>query len=337
MTFSNGSFLGSACVIVVDDEPANIAILRRLLARTGVEKVFCTTDPREAAKLCVDHPPDMVLLDFAMPHLDGIELLGQLKSACGADAQVPMIMLSGDMSVEIRQRALHAGAVDFLTKPFDNMEVELRIRNHLEVRSLYVNLEDLVQARTQQLEHTYQEMLVRLAQAAEFRDDETGQHTRRVGEYSARIAVELGLSANQVDLIRLAAPLHDVGKIAIPDAILLSAGRLSPEETAVMRTHTSIGARLLCDGRTELCCMAERIALTHHERWDGAGYPEGLAGEAIPIEGRIVALADFFDAVSRDRRYRPAWPMAKVMEEIAAESGKHFDPDVVGAFMRANL
>lgn len=330
-------FLQHACIVLVDDEPANIVILRRLLARAGVENVFSTTDPREAVALCVEHPPDMVLLDFNMPHLDGIELLAQLGSVVAADAHVPMIMLTGDMSVDTRQRALHAGAVDFLTKPFENMEVLLRIRNHLEVRSLYVHMEELVQARTQQLEQTYQEMLARLAQAAEFRDDETGQHTRRVGEFSARIAEEWGMSADQVELIRLAAPLHDVGKIAIPDAILLSAGRLSAEEMAVMRTHTTIGARLLCDGHTELLRMAERTALTHHERWDGTGYPRGLVGDAIPIEGRIVGLADFFDALSHDRRYRPAWPREKVIEEIAAESGRHFDPDVVAAFVRARL
>lgn len=324
-----------ARIVVVDDEPANIAILKRLLAKAGFERIFSTTDPRDAVKLCVENPPDMVLLDFNMPHLDGIELLGQLRSVIAADAHVPMIMLTGDMSVDTRQRALGAGAVDFLTKPFDNVEVALRIRNHLEVRSLYVHMEDLVRARTQQLEHTYQEMLERLAQAAEFRDDETGQHTRRVGEISARIAATLSLSAEAVEMIRQAAPLHDVGKIAIPDAILLSEKRLTPEEMVVMRTHTTTGARLLGQGSSELLLMAERIALTHHERWDGTGYPDGLSGDSIPIVGRIVGLADFFDALSHDRRYRPAWPREKVMEEIAAQSGKHFDPGIADAFIQS--
>lgn len=327
--------LHRARIVVVDDEPANIAILRRLLARANVEEVFATTDPREAATLCADHPPDMVLLDFNMPHLNGIELLEQLRAVIGEDAHVPMIMLTGNMSGDTRQRALEAGAVDFITKPFDNVEVVLRIRNHLEVRSLYVNMERLVEIRTEQLERTYQEMLERLAQAAEFRDDETGQHTRRVGDHSARIATALSLTAEEVEMIRKAAPLHDVGKIAIPDAILLSEGRLTAEEMAVMRTHTTIGARLLGEGGSQLLEMAERIALTHHERWDGTGYPRALAGDAIPLEGRIVGLADFFDALSHDRRYRPAWPQEKVLDEIAAQSGRHFDPVIADALIRS--
>jgi putative two-component system response regulator len=329
--------LERARIIVVDDEEPNVRLLRRLLGRAGFENVLSTTDSRTAVQLCLEHPPDLVLLDYSMPHLDGIELLERLRSVFPADTHIPMIMLTGDISAETRQRALHAGAVDFVTKPFDNMEVMLRIRNHLEVRSLYVNMENLVRARTQQLERTYQEMLARLAQAAEFRDDETGQHTRRVGEYSARIAAGLGMSAEYVDLIQQAAPLHDVGKIAIPDSILLSAARLTPEEMAVMKTHTTIGARLLSGGSSELMRMAERIALSHHERWDGAGYPQRLARDAIPIDGRIVGLADFFDAVSHDRRYRRAWPPDRVLEEIAAGSGKHFDPEVVAAFTRAEM
>lgn len=324
-----------SCIIVADDEPSNVAILRRLLARAGFANVFTTTDPREVAQLCTDHPPDLVLLDFNMPHMDGVALLGVVRSIVGADAHVPMIMLTGDMSADTRERALRAGAVDFLTKPFDNIEVLLRIRNQLEVRSLYVEMEARVRERARQLEESFEDMLTRLAQAAEFRDDETGQHTKRVGEFSARIASELGMSAERVGRIGRAAPLHDVGKIAIPDSILLSAGKLSPEEMAVMRTHTTIGARLLAHGGSELLLMAEQIALTHHERWDGAGYPNGLAGEATPIEGRIVALADFFDALSQDRRYRPAWPRDEVLRKIEAESGSHFDPEVVSAFMRA--
>lgn len=325
--------LDQASIIIVDDERKNVTILERLLSRAGFANVFSTTDPRSAAELCEQHPPDLILLDYNMPHMDGIELLARLKSIIGAGSHVPVIMLTGDMSMDTRRRALEAGAVDFLTKPFNNVEVVLRIRNHLEVRSLYVNMEGLVQLRTRQLESTYQEMLERLAQAAEFRDDETGQHTRRVGEQSAWIAAALSMSAEEVELVRQAAPLHDVGKIAIPDAILLSDRRLTPEEMAVMRTHTTIGARLLANGKSELLRMAERVALTHHERWDGTGYPQGLAGDSIPIEGRIVGLADFFDALSHDRRYRRAWPRQRVLAEIVAESGRHFDPHVVDAFV----
>lgn len=324
---------GDSRIVIVDDEPLNITLLEKLLSRAGYTNVASTTDPREAAGLCTAVTPDIVLIDYNMPHIDGVELLGILKSILPVDCHIPFVMLTGDFASETRRQALLGGAVDFLTKPFDATEVMLRIRNHLHVRTLHVNMEGHVRERTKQLELAHLETIERLAQAAEFRDDETGTHTRRVGESAALIAAALGLPVEQVDVIRSAAPLHDVGKIAIPDSILLKEGRLSPEEMAVMRTHAAIGARLLSGGGSELLRMAERIALTHHERWDGGGYPAGLSGAAIPIEGQIVALADFHDALSHDRRYRKAWPAADVTAEILRESGRHFNPDIVAAFI----
>ena len=329
--------LATSRIAIFDDEAANVTALSRLLTRAGYRDIVSSTDSRKAAAICSITPPDIVLVDFNMPHLDGVELIIGLKSALPADEYLPIVMLTGDTATATRQRALRAGAVDFLTKPFDSVEVLLRIKNHLAVRSLHVNMEMQVRVRTAESELANRETLERLAQAAEFRDDETGQHTRRVGELAGAIASQLGMESARVELIGRAAPLHDVGKIAIPDAILLKEGRLTPEEMAVMRTHTTIGARLLSRGGSELVRLAERIALTHHERWDGAGYPSGLKGAATPIEGQVVAVADFYDALTKDRRYRKAWPVQKVLAEIARESGRHFNPEVAAAFARVQF
>ncbi|HLA15233.1 MAG TPA: HD domain-containing phosphohydrolase, partial [Gemmatimonadaceae bacterium] len=195
------------------------------------------------------------------------------------------------------------------------------------------SLEHRVTDRTRELEEAQVEILQRLAAAAEFRDDDTGEHTHRVGHMAALIATGLGLSAPHVDLIRRAAPLHDVGKIGIPDSILLKPGRLTREERRIMQTHATIGAAMLAGGNSTLVQMAERIARSHHERWDGKGYPDGSAGELIPIEARIVAVADFLDALAHNRPYRPAWPLEKALAKIAAERGGHFDPAVVDAIL----
>ena len=216
----------------------------------------------------------------------------------------------------------------------------LRIGNLLQTRHLHcllsdqnAVLEERVRQRTHELQEAQGEILARLAAAAEHRDDDTGRHTLRVGELSAAIAETLGLSSQVVSLIRAAAPLHDVGKIGVPDHVLLKAGALTPEEFAIMKTHTTIGAAILAGGHSPVVIEAERIALNHHERWDGTGYPNGLLGDAIPLSARIVAVADVFDALTHERPYRPAWPMARVMEEVRAQAGRHFDPEVVAAFL----
>ena len=321
-----------ARILVVDDEPANVLFLERLLAREGYTQVVSCTDPREATGHFARTPPDILLLDLHMPGLSGFEILEQLRPALMGHV-LPVLVLTADATPRARLKALESGATDFLTKPLDAAEVLLRIRNHLRARFLHLHVEAQVRARTEEVERGQIESLERLAQAAEFRDDDTGQHTRRVGEMSARLAEALGFAPAQVALVRRAAPLHDVGKIGIPDAILNKPGRLTPEEMAVMRTHAAIGASILAGSRSELVVMAEQIALSHHERWDGGGYPHGLREDAIPLTARVVALADFHDALTSDRPYRPAWPADRVIAEIRRETGAHFDPVVAEAFL----
>jgi putative two-component system response regulator len=253
-------------------------------------------------------------------------------------------MLTADSSNETKRRALAGGVKDFLTKPFDAAECVLRIENLLETRSLYTTiskqnefLEERVAERTRELEGAQVEILQRLAAAAEFRDDETGEHTHRVGQLAALLATGVGLSAAQVDLIRRAAPLHDVGKIGIPDSILRKPGRLTHEERRIMQTHVTIGAAMLAGGRSVLVQTAERIARSHHERWDGKGYPDGHAGERIPIEARVVAVVDFLDALTHKRPYRPAWSLERAVAKIVAGRESHFDPAVVDALLASAL
>lgn len=332
-------------VLVVDDEESNVRLLQRMLARAGFVNVHATTDPREVAALVAAVAPDVVLLDLHMPGRDGFGVLEDLaphtRGAGGPYGPLPVLMLTGDASVEAKRRALSLGAKDFVAKPFDAPEVILRIRNLLETRRLQyllnqhnARLETTVRMRTLELEEAQLEVLERLARAAEFRDDDTGRHTQRVGEGAARLADSLGLSPAVVALIRRAAPLHDVGKIGTPDSVLLKPGRLTPEELVVMQTHTTVGASLLGGGRTPLMQMAERIARSHHERWDGTGYPDRLAGQAIPLEARVVAVIDVYDALTSDRPYRRAWEVERVLAHIQEGAGTHFDPEVVAAFLR---
>jgi putative two-component system response regulator len=329
-----------ARILIVDDQPENVVLLRRVLSKAGYHDVESTSEPSQAEKLYEAYRPDLVLLDLHMPEMDGFAVLERLRSLTARATYLPILVLTGDHDPLKRRRALAAGATDFLAKPFDTVEVVLRIRNLLETRHLHRLLSDHnavleagVRQRTRELEEAQGEILARLAAAAEHRDDDTGRHTLRVGELSAAIADALGLPAEAVELIRAAAPLHDVGKIGIPDHILLKSGKLTPEEFAVMKAHTTIGGAILAGGRSALVIEAERIALNHHERWDGTGYPHGLSGNAIPLGARIVAVADVFDALTHDRPYRPAWPVDRVMEEIRAQSGHHFDPAVVAAFV----
>jgi putative two-component system response regulator len=249
-------------------------------------------------------------------------------------------MLTGDERAELKETALSSGAKDFLTKPINPVEVRLRIHNLLEARWFHQRLEhhnegleELVRERTQQLERTQVEMLIRLAKAAEYRDDDTGEHTWRVARTSALLAAELGLPPQRVDLILRAARLHDVGKIGIPDGILLKPGRLTEAEYEVVKGHARAGAALLSGGQSPLMKLAESIALTHHERWDGTGYPQGLGGEDIPVESRLLAVADTFDALTHDRIHRNAVAPEQAVEEIRANAGSQFDPRVVDAFL----
>ncbi|HET7482680.1 MAG TPA: HD domain-containing phosphohydrolase [Actinomycetota bacterium] len=327
-------------LLLVDDSPDLIFILEQMLARHGYEHVVSTTDPSKAVDLFRAFRADLVLLDLHMPHMNGLDLIAGLLDAAGDDF-LPIIMLTGDLTPEVRHRALRTGARDFITKPFDDSEVQLRIGNLLEMRHLHTDLksqnqilERRVAERTRDLERAKKEILLRLARAAEFRDDATGRHTQRVGLVAGHIAAALEMPAKQVEIIREAAPLHDVGKIGVPDDVLLKAGPLSPSEWEVIKRHTVTGARLLANSVSQTLKVGEKIALTHHERWDGRGY-EGLKGKQTPLCGRIVAVADAFDAMTHDRPYREALSRRDALTEIDACRGSHFDPEVVDAFLAA--
>jgi putative two-component system response regulator len=330
----------AARFLIVDDQEANIRLLEGLLRRAGYTAVRSTTEARDVPSLYSEFRPDLVLLDLHMPEEDGFKVLERLRPLILPGAYVPVLVLTADVTQDAKRRALAGGAKDFLSKPFDATEVLLRIKNLLETRFLHLALQDQnqmleerVRERTLDLERAHFEILERLAAAAECRDDTTGQHTKRVARMAARLASALGRPADEIDCIYRATPLHDVGKIGIPDAILLKAGGLSPAEFDVIKSHTTIGARILSGGRFPLLRMAEEIALTHHERWDGAGYPRGLSGTAIPLSGRIVALADVFDGLAAARPYKPAWPVDKSAAEIKRNAGTQFDPDIVTAFL----
>jgi len=330
-----------ACILAIDDEPALLGVMGRRLAAAGYTCFHPLSDPARAAEVFARVEPDLVVLDLHMGRMSGLDVMDALRPAIVERAVfLPILVVSGDLTVEARRQALSRGARDFVAKPYDVDELLLRIGNllemhylHHEVRAQNRSLEQKVRARTRELDRAHLEVLERLARAGEFRDGETGQHTRRVGELAARLARALGRPDEEVEMLRVTAPLHDIGKIGIPDAVLLKPGRLTPAERARMETHTARGAAILAQGGSPVVRMAERIARAHHERWDGGGYPARLAGEAIPLEARIVAVADVVDALSSDRPYRAALPPAAVRAHVAGEAGRHFDPEVVRAFL----
>ena len=338
---SSGVDLKAARILLIDDESANIEILRRVLERAGYRRIGHTTDPLRAPTLYEEFSPDLICLDLHMSPLDGFGVLELLAPLIHRDSYLPILMLTGDSSPTAKKRALSLGAKDFVTKPFSTDEVLLRIHNllvprfmHLELAGYNRMLEQQVWERTQALEQSRLEVLERLARAAEFRDDETGQHTRRVGRMASSLSERLGVSGAEAEVIARAAPLHDIGKIGIPDHILLKPGKLSPEEFAIMKRHATIGAEILSGGLTPLIQLAADIAHHHHERWDGSGYPAGLQGESISLPARVVGLVDVFDALTHARPYRAAWPLVDVLNAIQHQAGAHFDPQVVTAFMQ---
>lgn len=328
-------------ILIVDDLESNTQLFEAMLEDAGFDNLRSLNDPRQTLEAFREFRPDLILLDLHMPHMSGVEVINQLRSEL-ANEYVPILVLTADDTSPAKERALSAGATDFLSKPFDNTEVILRIRNLLETRELYrqlhrqkATLEEKVAERTSQLEFAKIEILERLAVAAEIRDDETGRHTQRVGRVSALIAQALGLPDRSVELIRRAAPLHDIGKIATPDSILLKPGSLSPAEWQVMKRHTKVGARLLANSISSALQVAETIALTHHEHWDGNGYT-GMAGEAIPAVGRLVAVVDVFDALTNHRPYKEAWDLERSVDEIRSQRGRQFEPRIVDAFLEVN-
>lgn len=333
--------LREARILIIDDEPANVEFLRHVLEPDGYAYLIEITDAEEALATFGELRPDLILLDLMMPGMDGFEFMQRVSELVDEDEVLPILVATADSSAETRRRALSVGARDFLTKPLSPADVRLRVRNLLDTRLLHEELrrhneklEEHVGERTRELEMARVEILARLARAAEYRDDDTGQHTQRVGRVAARLAEILGCAADRVELIRRAAPLHDIGKIGVPDAILLKEGPLTVEERELMQQHTAIGADILGGSQVELLRLAEEIALSHHERWDGLGYPAGIAGSAIAESGRIVSVADVFDSLTHARPYKAAWTVRDALEELEACAGTQFDPDVVEAMLR---
>ncbi|MFW5450032.1 MAG: HD domain-containing phosphohydrolase [Methylophagaceae bacterium] len=332
--------LKSAHILIVDDQILNVKLLEGILKKEGYDHVFSTTDSREAVSMYVQHQIDILLLDIRMPHLDGFAVMGLLNDLTHDNDYLPILVLTAELTSETRSKALSGGAKDFLTKPFDRLEVLQRINNILEVRLLHKQvqnqnqiLEAKVAERTKELELSRYEVIERLGKAAEFKDNETGNHILRMAKYSRLLAQAAGLSKEEVDLIYLAAPMHDIGKIGIPDHILLKPGKFEPDEWEIMKSHVLLGADILSGSDDiPLLYKAKTIALTHHERWDGQGYPNGLSGEDIPIEGRICAIADVFDALTSDRPYKEAWTVEKSVALLHAESGQQFDPNLIPLF-----
>lgn len=338
----NMSGLDQARILVVDDQDDNVHLLERILGPTYVN-IRGITAPGLALDAVAEFEPDLVLLDLHMPGTSGFAILEQLRQPGTGHDLLPVVVLTADSTPEARNRALELGANDFLTKPLDRREVLLRVRNTLQVRMLHLDLqdqnrwlEDRVRERTRALEEANIDSLERLALAAEFRDDDTGQHTRRVGDLAAGIAKTLGWENGQVDMLRRAAPLHDVGKIAVPDAVLLKPARLDEAEFEIIKTHCVSGGRLLNGSNSPLLQQAESIAISHHERWDGTGYPNQLAGEQIPIIGRVVAVADVFDSLTHERVYKLAWSREDACAEIRSQAGRQFDPRIVSAFLNSS-
>jgi putative two-component system response regulator len=327
-------------ILIIDDQPDIILLLDNILRQDGYIHLRGITDPRQALTAFSEFHPDLIALDLRMPHVDGFALLEQLRSHITTGTLPPILVFTADNSRQTRQKALAMGAKDFVTKPLDATEVRLRIYNLLETRWSHsalqrdnAALEERVRDRTKGLEEAQLEILQRLARAAEYRDDCTGNHTLRVGHLAGLLGRAIGLPAGQIELLRRAAPLHDVGKIGIPDAILLKPGKLTAAEYIQIKTHTGIGCMILAGSKFPILQMAERIALYHHERWDGHGY-HGLAGDAIPLEARIVSLVDAFDVIMHTRPYKEAESAAVAMERICQERAKQFDPALVDIFAR---
>lgn len=336
----NESWRQNASFLIIDDQEYNISLLERILNRAGYTNLHSTTNPLQLQTLFHEVQPDIILLDLHMPELDGFAALQQIKELNQEGEYIPVLVLTADVTQEARKRALHEGANDYLTKPFDRTEVVLRIHNllrtrfyHLQMQEQNHDLEQRIRVRTFELEQAKKEILQVLSRTAEFRDDETGQHTLRVGQLAGKLGAALGMTQQEVELLEMATPLHDIGKIGIPDGILLKPGRFTPEEFEQMKMHTKIGATILEGSLFPVLQLAKTIALTHHEKWNGTGYPCGLSGEEIPLPGRIVALADFFDALTHERPYKRAWTVDEALEEIKKQSGAHFDPRVVDAFL----
>ena len=318
-------------VLVVDDTPDNIDVMNGILREHYRVKVALNGQKALDAASSND-PPDIILLDIMMPGMNGYEVCEKLKSDARTRA-IPVIFVTAMSEIQDEQKGLEMGAVDYITKPVSPPIVLARTRTQLALYDQQRELEAKVRERTVQLNETRLEVVQRLGRAAEYKDNETGLHVIRMSHYSRILAKAAGFPDEEADVILNASPMHDVGKIGIPDAILLKPGKLDDEEWEIMRKHPAMGAGIIGKHEPGMLETARVVALTHHEKWDGSGYPRGLAGEEIPIEGRIVAIADVFDALTTARPYKEAWPVDKALEVLEKDAGSHFDPDLVPLFL----
>ena len=304
-------------LLLVDDEPTNLQVLRHILQADY--RLLFATDGERALQVAREQRPDLVLLDIMMPHMDGYAVCCALK-ADAATASIPVIFITALNDSQDETAGFDVGGVDYLTKPVSPPVVRARVRTHLSL----VRMEELRETRLQ--------IVQRLGRAAEYKDNETGMHVIRMSHFSQLLALAAGCSPAWAEDLLNAAPMHDVGKIGIPDAVLRKPGPLAADEWATMRRHPEIGAEIIGEHPSGVLQLAREIALAHHEKWDGSGYPRGLAGEAIPLSARIVAIADVFDALTTRRPYKEPWPVQEAMNHIAAQAGKHFDPALVALF-----
>jgi response regulator RpfG family c-di-GMP phosphodiesterase len=326
-------------VIIVDDNPVNLKLMESLVKRAGEYTPLTFQDSAAGLAWCMSNTPDLLIVDYMMPPPDGMEFIRRFREN-PLNADIPVLMITADHEKETRYAALETGANDFLTKPIDNAEFRARLRNMLALRRSQKALSDRaawlaekVAEATEEILDREREMIMRLSRAAEFRDPETGAHIQRMSSYSHLIARQIGLPHAEQELILRSAPMHDVGKIAIRDEILLKPGRLDPAEFEIMKTHAEKGYELLSGSASSLLDTAALIAWTHHEKFDGSGYPRGLAGEDIPLYGRIVAVADVFDALTTERPYKKAWEIEHAIRFLEEGAGSHFDPMCVAAFI----
>jgi len=328
-------------ILIVDDNKTNLLLLSSLAESATGMACACYEDPIEALYACDKSAPDLVLVDYRMPNLSGNDFIRLFRQTKGC-ADIPIVMVTTENDREVRQEAFTLGATEFLAKPIDSIEFRLRVRNLLALSQAQILLSDRakllqheVEKATQSTIQRERELIVRLSKAAEFRDPETGAHIIRMAHYSKLIAEKLGLPQEFQQLLLEAAPMHDVGKLATPDYILLKPGRLDEDEMVIMRRHSEIGAQILSGSESSLIQLAEEIAATHHEKFDGSGYPKGLVGDAIPLAGRIVAVADVFDALTSERPYKRAWGMNDAQQFLREHIGTHFCPRCTNAFLDA--
>ncbi len=327
-------------VLIIDDQSITRMILQELIGSIDKDvNPTCFADPTEALEWAKQNDVDLVITDYKMPQMDGIEFVKWFRRIPGCN-DVPVMIVTCIEDQSVRYMALESGATDFITKPIDHTECRARCNNLLTmslqrklIKDRALLLEAEIRKTTQELHDREEETLIRLAKAGEYRDEDTGNHILRISRYSRLIAEKLGLSGELCDLIAQAAPMHDIGKIGIPDAILLKPGRLTPDEFKIMQRHTEVGFEILKDSPSKYLQTGAIIALSHHEKYSGQGYPQGLRGDDIPLEARIVAVADVFDALVSNRPYKKSWPADQAFDYIRQERGNHFDPNCAEIFL----